>query len=279
MKNKFFIIICFIFLFAVEMYAKEYEHIVSLAPSVTESLYELGMDEKVAGITIYCPKGKSQKEITGTLLEPDIEKITMLKPDLIISTKEGNNKAAVEKIARLGFEVFTMETSENFKEICENFLTLAVKLEKEEKAKELIAKAEEEVLLIHSQTLFMPRESVFWEVGAKPLYTAGKQSFVNDYNYYTSTFNIYNDIDIRYPQVNVEDVIERNPDIIIMVDMGDIGKDEIKNWQKYSAISAVQNQRIYMIDVNDVFTPTPSTFAKGVKILAATIFPEIFGGK
>jgi iron complex transport system substrate-binding protein len=261
------------------MYAKEYEHIVSLAPSVTESLYELGMDEKVAGITIYCPKGKSQKEITGTLLEPDIEKITMLKPDLIISTKEGNNKAAVEKIARLGFEVFTMETSENFKEICENFLTLAVKLEKEEKAKELIAKAEEEVLLIHSQTLFMPRESVFWEVGAKPLYTAGKQSFVNDYNYYTSTFNIYNDIDIRYPQVNVEDVIERNPDIIIMVDMGDIGKDEIKNWQKYSAISAVQNQRIYMIDVNDVFTPTPSTFAKGVKILAATIFPEIFGGK
>ncbi|MDR2426711.1 MAG: helical backbone metal receptor [Endomicrobium sp.] len=279
MKNKIFIIISLIFLFSVQLYAGKYSRIISLAPSVTESLYDLDMDKEVIAITIYCPKGKSQKEIIGTLLEPYIEKIVMLKPDLIISAKEGNNKAAVEKIQRLGFEVYVMETAGNFKEICGNFLALAEKLKKEEKAKDLISKAEKEVLSIYSKTALLPKERVFWEVGAKPLYTTGKHSFINDYNYYTSTVNIYNDINMRYPSVNIEDVVERNPDVIIMVNMGDISKDEIQNWKKYSAVSAVRNDKVYMIDVNDIFTPTPSTFAKGVKILAKTIFPEIFGGK
>ncbi|MCL2144307.1 MAG: helical backbone metal receptor [Endomicrobia bacterium] len=260
-------------------FAADYKRIVSLAPSVTESLYELGLDNEVAGITMYCAKGKSKKEIIGTLLEPDLEKIVMLKPDLIVSTKEGNNKAAVEKIQRLGFDVYVMETASNFKDICENFTLLAEKVGREQKVLELIAKAENEVQEIYVQTSFLPKETVFWEVGAKPLYTAGKQSFVNDYNFYTATINIYEDIDVRYPPISIEDVIERNPDIIILVNMGDISKDEIKNWKKYNTVTAVQNERIYMIDVNDIFTPTPSTFAKGVKILAKTVMPEIFGGK
>lgn len=277
MKRVFFALILILFL-SISAFA-DYKRIISLAPSVTESLYELGMDKEVIGITVYCPKGKSKKEIIGTLLEPDLEKIVMLKPDLIVSTKEGNNKAAVEKIQRLGFDVFVMETAENFKEICANFEMMAKKVGKEKKAKKLVSAAQEEVNKIHSHTLVMPKERVFWEVGAKPLYTAGKQSFVNDYNYYTSTVNIYENIDMRYPSISIEDVIERNPDIIILVNMGDISKDEIKTWKKYKTVSAVKNNKIFMIDVNDIFTPTPSTFAKGVKILASTVFPEIFSGK
>jgi iron complex transport system substrate-binding protein len=276
MKNFF---ISLLLLFLTSFAYADYKTIVSLAPSVTESLYELGLDNEVAGITFFCPKGKSKKEVIGTLLEPDLEKIVSLKPDLIISTKEGNSKAAVEKIQRLGFDVYVMETAGNFKEICENFKRLAEKVGKEKTAGELIAKAEAEVQNIYAQTSFLPKESVFWEVGAKPLYTAGKHSFVNDYNFYTATLNIYEDIDMRYPPVSIEDVIERNPDIIILVDMGDISKDEIKNWNKYGMVTAVRNKRVYMIDANDIFTPTPLTFARGVKIIAETVLPEIFNGK
>jgi iron complex transport system substrate-binding protein len=271
--------ICFnlllLLFFAPFAYPADYKRIISLAPSVTESLYELGLDREVAAITIYCRKGETPKEIIGTLLEPDLEKIIMLKPDLIISTKEGNNKAAIEKIQRLGFDIFVMETAGNFDEICANFKDLAKKVGRDEEAAKLISEAKDEIRSIYSHTMLMPRESVFWEVGAKPLYTAGRQSFVNDYNYYTSTINIYEDIDIRYPSIGIEDVIERNPDIIILVNMGDISADEIKEWKKYPAVSAVQNNRIYMLDANDIFTPTPSTFAKGVRIIAKALFPEI----
>ena len=279
MKAKIFALFLLILMFfSTGVFAQEYKRIVSLAPSVTESLYELGVDDTVIATTIYCPKGKNNKEIIGTLLEPDIEKIIELEPDLIVATKEGNSKDAVEKIERLGLNVFVMETSQSFKEICNNFKLLAEKIGKEEEAAEIITKAGDDILAVYSRAVFMPRESIFWEVGAKPLYTAGRQSFVNDYNMYTATTNLYYDIDSRYPSVSIEDVIERNPEIIILVNMGDISSEEIKNWKKYRTVSAVQGNRIYMIDANDIFTPTPSTFAKGVKMLAKTLFPEAFAG-
>ncbi|MDR1086767.1 MAG: hypothetical protein LBL16_00705 [Endomicrobium sp.] len=83
-------------------YPKEYTRIVSLALSITKSLYELGAECFVKGITIFCPKG-TEKKIIGMLLEPNIEKIACIKPDLIIASKDGNSKVVVDKLQRLGF--------------------------------------------------------------------------------------------------------------------------------------------------------------------------------
>ncbi|MDR0485304.1 MAG: helical backbone metal receptor, partial [Elusimicrobiota bacterium] len=86
--------------------AAKYSRIISLAPAAAKSLYQLGLDEEIVGITIYCPKGKSKKEIVGTLIEPDLEKIVSLKPDLIVASKEGNTKGFIEKLRLLKFNVF-----------------------------------------------------------------------------------------------------------------------------------------------------------------------------
>ncbi len=273
--KKLYSVLLFLFFICSCAFADEYKRIISLAPLVTESLYELGMEKSVIGITIFCPKGTIQKELIGTLLEPDIEKITSLKPDLIVSTKEGNNKAAVEKLIRLGFNVHVMETSENFIEICSNFYALGKKIGKEEIAGEIIDKARDHINKIYLKLQNVPQQSMFWEVGARPLYTAGKYSFVNDYNYYTKTENIYADIEMRYPSIDIEDVLERNPDIIVLVDMGDINAEEIETWKKYITLNAVKNEKIFMINVNDIFTPTPSTFAKAVEIIAKILYPEM----
>jgi iron complex transport system substrate-binding protein len=267
-------------LFFVSPASAQYGKIVSLAPLVTESLYELGIDSEIAGITVYCPKGKYKKEIIGTLLEPDFEKIALIKPDLVISTKEGNNKAAVEKLIRLGFNVYVMETSEDFNEICSNFLSLAKTVGKENEAKKIVSDSLDAAEDIRKKINVPAAQSVFWEVGARPLYAAAGKSFVNSYNHYTKTVNIYADAAARYLSADAEDVLSRNPDIIILVNMGDITSGEIDFWKKYKNINAVKNNKIFMIDVNDIFTPTPSTFANGVKILAGIVYPEIFkGGK
>ena len=258
------------------VFAAEYKRVVSLAPSVTESLFELGMENEVIGITIYCPKGNAKKEIIGTLIEPDIEKIAVLKPDLIIATKEGNNKGVVEKLARLGFEVYVMETASNFIEICSNFYALSKKVGKENIAAGIIDNAKDELNALREKTNALPKLKIFWEVGAKPLYTAGRQSFATDYNYYTGSANIYGDIDMRYFPVDAEDVILRNPDVIILVDMGDVSKEEIARWLRYKTLKAAKSEKVFMINVNDIFTPTPSTFSKGAYIVAKTLYPELF---
>lgn len=268
-----------LFLFSSPALAQEYKRIISLAPSVTESLYELDMEDNIAAITVFCPKGTTKKEIIGTLLEPDIEKITVLKPDLIVATKEGNSKEPVEKLIRLGFNVYVMETSQNFIEICSNFYSLAKKTGKEELAGKIIDTAGENISEIYAKLQPQEKRTLFWEVGAKPLYTAGKNSFVNDYNHYTATVNIYADLEMRYPSVDIEDVLERNPDIIVLVNMGDISAEEINFWKKYNTLNAVKNEKIFMLDVNDILTPTPSTFSKGVAILSKTLYPEFFVDK
>jgi iron complex transport system substrate-binding protein len=268
-------IIAFLFLFAGIACAEEYKRIISLAPLITESLYELGAEQFIKGITIYCPKGTTKKEIIGTLLEPDIEKITLLNPDLIISTKEGNSKAAVEKLRRLDFEVYVMETAGNFNEICVNYYNLAKKLDRKEEAEKIINAAKHSVEEIYAKTNSLNRLKVFWEIGARPLYTAGKQSFVNNYNYYTKTVNLYGDTDMRYLAVNIEDIIRRNPDIIVLVNAGDINSEEMRNWNKYKIIKAVRNSKIFMIYDGDIFTPTPLTFAKGVAMLAKVVYEDV----
>ncbi|MDR2192097.1 MAG: helical backbone metal receptor [Endomicrobium sp.] len=271
--KKFITAALFLF-FASVSFAGGYKRVISLAPSVTESLYEIGMDEEVIAITVYCPKGKTKKEIIGTLLEPDFEKIIFLKPDLIISTKEGNSKAAVEKLARLGLNVYVMETSMSFEEICRNYLELAKKVGKGNEAAKIVDEAKESVRAVYGAITQNGTQSVFWEVGAKPLYTAGGQSFVNDYNFYTKTENIYKNLNARYIQIDVEDVITKNPDIIILANMGDIAPSEIDFWKKYKTLKAAANGKIFMIDAAVFFTPTPKTFADGAQFLAETIYAD-----
>jgi iron complex transport system substrate-binding protein len=269
-------VIAFLFLFAGIACTEEYKRIISLSPSITESLYELGVEQFIRGITIYCSKGTTKKEIIGTLLEPDIEKIALLNPDLIIATKEGNSKAAVEKLKRLGFEVYVIEIAGNFNEICVNYYNLAKKLDRKKEAEKIINAAKHSVEEIYIKINGLNRLKVFWEIGARPLYTAGKQSFVNDYNCYTKTVNLYRDTDMRYLAVNIEDIIRRNPDIIVLVNVGDINSEEIRNWNKYKMIKAVRNSKIFMIYDGDIFTPTPLTFAKGTAMLAKVIYKDVF---
>lgn len=271
--KKIFITLIIVFISA-NLFA-EYKRIISLAPSVTRSLYELGLEEKVIAVTVYCPKGTTQKENVGTLLEPNIEKIISLNPDLIISTKEGNNKSAIEKIQRLGCNVYIMDTVSNFDEICKNFQNLGNYLNKKETVSKILKTVKDEIDSILLKVKNKKSEKIFWEVGAQPLFTAGKKSFVNNYNKFLGTTNIFEDIDMRYPNVNIESVILKNPDIILLVNMGDITHEEIKRWKQINTISAVKNNRLYMLDVNDIFTPTPLTFLNGVKIILKTLYPDL----
>lgn len=264
--KKILIFLLIIFSFSCSLFA-QYKRIISLAPSVTESLYELGLDGELIANTTYCRDTDVKKEKIGTFTEPNIEKIISLKPDLIISTKEGNNKNSIEKMVRLNLPVYVMETVKSFEDICKNFCDLANFLGKKETGEKIVFDVKQEIFKIYEKRKTIKDENVFWEVGANPLFTVGRQSFVNDYNKFAGGKNIFGDIDMRYPNINIESVLQKNPDVIILVNMGDIGKEEIFKWSKYKTVNAVKNKKIFMLEANDIFTPTPKTFLKGVKII------------
>ena len=264
--RKFLFLVLLIFLLSSNTFA-EYNRIISLAPSATESLYELGIDEELVANTVYCSDGNFKKEKIGTVTEPNIEKIVSLKPDLIIATKEGNYKTVIDKLIRLKLTVYVMEPYSNFEDVCINFQKLADYLDRSDTAKEIINNVKDEISELDSKTKNTNKEKIFWEVGANPIFTVGKQSFVNEYNKFINGTNIFEYIDMRYPNISVESVIEKNPDIIMLVNMGDVSDQEIAKWKKYKNITAVKNNKIYLLEANDIFTPTPKRFLNGIKVL------------
>ncbi len=245
----------------------QYKKIISLAPSATESLYELGIDKELIANTIYCSNGNFKKEKIGTVTEPNIEKIISLNPDLIVATKEGNYKTVVDKLVRLKLTIYVMEPYSNFEDICNNFQELADFLDKSDTAKEIITDVKEEILSLSDKKETSKKEKIFWEVGANPIFTVGNKSFVNEYNKYINGINVFDNIDMRYPNISIESVIERNPDIIMLVNMGDVSEQEIAKWKKYKNITAIKNNKIYLLEADDIFTPTPKKFLNGIKIL------------
>ena len=270
MKNIFKILLLLIFLLSSNLFA-EYKRIISLAPSATESLYELGLYDNVIANTVYCSDGIVKKEKIGTVTEPNIEKIISLNPDLIVATKEGNYKTVIDKLIRLKLTVYIMEPYSSFEDVCNNFQRLAYYTEKSDTAKKIIENVKKEISQLSEETKKTDKEKIFWEVGANPIFTVGNQSFVNEYNKYINGINVFENIDMRYPNVSVESVIEKNPDIILLVNMGDVSDQEILKWNKYKNITAIKNNKIYLLEADDIFTPTPKKFLNGIKVLQQKI--------
>jgi iron complex transport system substrate-binding protein len=249
------------------------KRIVSLAPSITESLYQLGLEASVAGITTYCPRGTTPKQVVGTLWEPDIERILALAPDLVVASKEGNRKAAVLKMRELGLNVCILDEDRDFESICANFRTLGAAVGKAAEAQAVIARTRASLAAIQKRTRRGKPVRVFWEVGARPLFTISRNSFINDYGRYTGSVNIFDDVSTRYPKISREEVLRRDPDALIIVAMGDVTRSESASWQRFPGMAAVRNNRIYVIASQEIFTPTPLTFLKGAELIAGLLHP------
>jgi iron complex transport system substrate-binding protein len=94
------------------------KRIVSLAPNITEILFSLGLDEEIVGVSIHCnfPEKAKTKVRVGSYISLDFEKITSLKPDLIIATGAGNTREMVDRLEKLGFQTYTIYPK-NFNDI------------------------------------------------------------------------------------------------------------------------------------------------------------------
>jgi iron complex transport system substrate-binding protein len=269
-------------IFAVQPFvwgANSPKRIVSLAPSITYSLYALGLENQLIGITQFCPKGKTKKEIVGTMSKPNIEKIIALNPDIVIMTKEGNSLATFGKLKRLGINCVVTENDDSFLKICSNFIYLAKHLGKTKSAEEIVAHSKEKLNKIEEKIKNANKARIFWELGANPLFTSGGKSFINDYSVFAGAKNIFSDFNKRYSRISLEEVLKRNPEIIIIFNMGDMTNQEKYRWEKYQHLSAVKNNRVYLIETEEILIPTPENFASSAKKIAELIHPEYFNEK
>lgn len=257
------------------------ERIISLAPSLTENLYLLESAETLIAVTSYCdyPPQAKTKQIIGTLINPNIEKIYALSPDLVLAVSGINRLQTIEKLKSLGLKVVVFSECNDFDDILNNFIRLAKLIGRQKKAKEIIKEVEKEIDSITKRIKNFPPLKVFWEVGANPLVSIGDKSFANEFISYSGAVNIFAGLSVRYPRVSREEVIRKNPQVIILVTMGDVTNKEMAYWQKFKDLDAAKLHRIYIINADKVCRPTPVSFLTGLKKVVRLLHPEVFSNK
>lgn len=259
------------------------QRVISLGPSLTEELYLLGAEEKLIGNTVYCtrPPQAKQKPKVGSILKISVEKIISLQPELVLAISLTPVKIK-ERLTRFGIKVVTFPSPQNFKELCDEFLQLGKLVGKEKKAKEILREVREEVVSLRRRVKHLPRVKVFIQIGAHPLFTITRFSYLNDLLKFAGGKNIAEFAEGKsiangagYTLYSRERVVQENPEVIIITHMPS-GRAEAEKhvWQRYQSIEAVQTERIYILPSDNFCNPTPVNFARALSVLIKILYPD-----
>jgi iron complex transport system substrate-binding protein len=242
------------------------QRIVSLVPNITEDLYLLEVQDRIVGVTNYCqrPPEAQNKERVGAVVEVNVEKILSLRPDLVIASPLTDQKQ-IQKLQDLGVRVEIFKAPQDFEGLCAGFLQLTRLVGEEQKAREIIKQATSDIEFIKGKIQGLSRPKVFVQIGEKPLVAAGGDSFIDDFVAFAGGVNIAHEV--KTSVYSREEVVQRNPDIILIAKMGIAGEKEKKHWATYTTIRAVKTNQIYTVDPYRFCSPTPLSFVETVQEL------------
>ncbi|MFH1228688.1 MAG: helical backbone metal receptor [Planctomycetota bacterium] len=242
---------------------KATDRIISLAPVLTENLKLMVTLNRLVGRTDYCDT-PSQIPSVGNIIEPSIERIVVLKPDIVLATKDGNQPAAINKLRELGIKVFVFGESDSWKTVQDNFLLMGKLLGEESKASVILSELNRQLNATQAK-ITGNNHKVFVQLNNNPLMTAGNNTFINDIIRHAGCRNIAGDTANKWPVFNIEEVIRRNPDLIIISEMGQMTATAKEMWQNFPGIPAVKSGRIYVMPAELMCQPTPANFVKAVQ--------------
>ncbi|PID94842.1 MAG: hypothetical protein CSA89_00350 [Bacteroidales bacterium] len=264
MKKKH-IVLVLLFIVSNILNAQYYKKIVSLAPSVTQSIYSMGGQDLIVGCTNYCKLAKKdKKQIVSSAIKPNIEKIVRLSPDLVIASGLTNPKD-IATLERLGIKVVVYQTPKSFNEICSQFVELGELIGKKDKAVEIVESSSKKIKEIINKSKWKSPPSIFFQIGSSPIFSVVDNTFMSDYISFLGGTNIASGLDGGV--VSREFVLSKNPNIIIITTMGVVGEKERQIWSKYRQLDATKTNSIYIVESEIACQPTPLTFVQTVEEL------------
>ena len=265
--------------------------IISMAPSTTEIVFALGLDEKVVGVDSYSDYpydfsawiAAGNMTSVGDFSNPNMEVVASLEPDLILATG-GVQAETVGTLRDLGYKVLVLDPS-NINGVLMNIELIGNATGKTAEAKALINDITSRMdAVVNKVANAASKPKVYYETWYDPtsLWTAGAKAWQNELIEKAGGVNIFADQQLDYFQSSAEAVIERNPDVILVPQEG-MGKgepfwvslDAVKARPGWSSISAVQNDRVVTVDSNTIARAGPRV-ADILEDLAEAFHPELF---
>jgi len=265
----------------------EPRRIVSMAPSTTEILFALGLGDRVVGVTDYCnypPEVNELKErdrltVIGGYWTPDVEKIVALGPDLVIGYASVPSHVDVaERLESMNVTVLLL-FPRYLNDVLDNIVLVGRACGKLREAQELVDQLKARVESVVERVRGLPKVRVYFELWFDPLMSVGPGTFIDELIGLAGGENIFHDSQSPWPIVDSEQVITRNPDVIVLPDayMSDynVSIEQVKSRPGWQVINAVKNDKIYFIDDDTIFRPGPR-LVDALEALAKYLHPEAF---
>ena len=225
--------------------------IVSLIPSITEILFTLGLDDEIAGITRFCtepPEKVKTKLRIGGEKDPDLQKIRALQPDLVIANMEENRREDVAELRGWGVSVYI-----TYPRTVEQGIALVRELGaltgREVEAENVVKELEPLYRRVLAETARGSPARVFCPIWRKPYMTINRDTYVHDMLRVAGGENVFGDWVERYPEVTLDDVAAKKPDVILLPDEPyRFRRAHLEDFTPFEEIPAVQTGRIHLID-------------------------------
>lgn len=221
------------------------QRVVSLSPSVTELICDIGGEALLVGRTSYCRELKV--DVVGDVLNVNTEKILALKPDVVIAV--GFLKVSVaEKLRKLGLRVVVYDTPRSFDAICEQAEEIGRIVGLGEAVIQMVSSERERVSILR-KGIKRQGKTMFFQVGVRPLFSVVPNTYMQEFIDYVGCRNIS---DVSMP--SREYVISQRPDYVVMTSMGGLYKEEVEIWRRLT------NARVMVVSDEVACCPTPKCY-------------------
>ena len=258
------------------------QRVVSLAPSNTEILFAVGAGDQVIGrdeFSDYPDQANTLPSVGGGFGDYNLEAIVDLEPDLVLAA-EINTPEQVRALEDLGLTVFFLSNPTSLEEMYRNLLAVATLTGHESETEKLVDELRERVTQVEKGIESAEDQpTAFYELDAtdpSAPWTAGSGTFINTLITMAGGANIASDMEGQYLQISVEELLVRDPQVILLGDaVYGVTEESLSERPGWNNISAMVNGRIYTFDDNLVSRPGPR-LVDGLEQLARLLHPDLF---
>jgi len=245
------------------------KRIVALAPHIAENLYAAGAGDRLVGTVDYSDYPPAAKALprVGGYSRVDLEAVAALKPDLVLAWESGNNMPQVDKLRALGLTVHVSQP--NTMDSVADDLERLGKLAGTEAAAASAANAFRlRLAALRKANNSKPPVRTFYQIWKTPLMTVGGPQIISDAIRLCGGDNVFGQLKQMAPTVSVEAVLETDPEAIIATGMGDAKPEWLKDWDKWTQMTAVKRNNLFHINPDIMQRHTPRILDGAEKLCA-----------
>src|SRR5580698_3751934 len=258
------------------------QRVVSLAPNLTETIYALGLDSKLAGDTTYCdiPPAAKDKPHVGSTQDPSLEAIVALHPDLVLATTSINRAQTADALLKIGVPVYTSHT-DTIAGMLSATATMADLLGASEPGAKLVAELQTRLDTLHAALQDRPMAHVLFVVWEDPLISIGQNTFIADALRWAGAESIIMATQ-NWPQVSMEEVVRLQPEYIVLTADHLAAETHahvhnLRDRPAWSDLRAVKDGHVVM--ASDEFTRPSPGLVDAIESLAHELHPGAFAPK